>query len=311
MKKIICVCGPTASGKTALGVELALALGGEVVSADSMQIYKYMDIGTAKPDKEEMQGVVHHMLDVVDPGEDYSVSLYSEAAAGCIEDIIARGKMPIVVGGTGLYYDAILKTDGYAPRADASLRGELEAYALEKGDEALFERLKNEDPLAAQKLNVKDRKRVIRALEVFITTGESIVVHNERSRALPKRYDALMIGLSFENRQALYDRIDKRVELMFENGLKEEAESLLKRGVPLKSTAMQAIGYKETVSHLMGECSLEEAIASIQQSSRRYAKRQLTWFRKYENMNWILQPDVPDKDLTRRLSTQYIRDFGI
>jgi len=311
MKKIICVCGPTASGKTALGVELALELGGEVVSADSMQIYRYMNIGTAKPDKEEMRGVVHHMLDVADPGEDYSVSLYSEAAVSCIEDIISRGKVPIVVGGTGLYYDSVLKTDGYAPRPNEALRQSLEEYALQNGDEALFERLEKTDPLAAQKLHVKDRKRVIRALEVFLTTGESIVVHNERSRALPPRYDALMIGLNFENRQALYSRIDKRVELMFEKGLKKEVEELLERGVPLKCTAMQAIGYKETAAHLMGECSLDEAVMNIQQSSRRYAKRQLTWFRKYEKMNWIMQPDVPDLGLLHRISTQYIRHFGI
>ena len=311
MKKIICVCGPTASGKTALGVQLALELGGEVVSADSMQIYKYMDIGTAKPEKEEMCGVRHHMLDVAEPDKDYSVSLYAEAAVACIEDICSRGKVPIVVGGTGLYYDAILKTDGYAPRPDEGLRRELEEFAEANGDEALFERLKREDPLSAQKLNVKDRKRVIRALEVMLTTGESIVIHNERSRALPKRYDALMMGLTFENRQALYDRIDKRVELMFEKGLKEEVETLLKKGLSKNSTAMQAIGYKETVAHLMGECSLAEAIANIQQSSRRYAKRQLTWFRKYENMNWIVQPDVPDMALVRRLSTQYITHFGL
>ena len=285
MNNIICIAGPTASGKTALAVELAKCFDGEVVSCDSMQIYRRMDIGTAKPSPEEQQGIPHHMIDVADPDEDFSVSRYCEMATPIIDDIVARGKTAIIAGGTGLYMDSLIKGNDFAPFPSTGCRERLEAQCDEMGMEYMMHMLREIDPEAAQRIH--DRKRMIRALEVYQETGETITEHNRRTQAIPPRYTPLWFGLDFDPRQALYDRIDLRVELMLRQGLVEEIRSLLDSGIPEKCTAMQAIGYKEFVDALDGRCTIEEAAAQVQQASRRYAKRQLTWFRRNKAMNWL------------------------
>ena len=260
--KIVVITGPTASGKTALGVALAQRLGGEVVSADSMQIYRGMDIGTAKPTPEEMQGVPHHMIDIADPAENYSVSRYAAQAAACVDDILARGKLPIVVGGTGLYIDSLIA---------GRLLGELRKV----------------DPERAARLHPADKKRIVRAMEVYILTGKTITQHDAETRAVPPRYDAAKIALDFADRQDLYDRIDRRVDAMVRQGLFDEVRALLAAGVPADCTAMQAIGYKEAVAAVRGEASPQDAVAAIQLASRRYAKRQKTWFRANPAVQWL------------------------
>ena len=294
MPRIICVAGPTASGKTALAVELAKLTGGEVVSCDSMQIYKRMDIGTAKPTPDEMQGIPHHMIDVAEPDEDFSVSRYCEMATPIVDDIIARGKTVIIAGGTGLYMDSLIKGNDFAPFPSTGVRQRLEEQADREGMEAMLTWLRSVDPEAASKLHLADRKRVIRALEVYLETGETITEHNRRTQAIPPRYDPLWIGLDFQDRSQLYRRIDLRVELMLKAGLVEEIRSLLASGIPAKCTAMQAIGYKEFVAALEGNGTIEDAAAQVQQSSRHYAKRQLTWFRRNKNMNWLIRSENND-----------------
>lgn len=285
MNNIICIAGPTASGKTALSIALARELNGEVVSCDSMQVYKYMDIGTAKPALEERDGIPHHMLDVAEPDEDFSVSRYCEMAAPIVDDIIARGKTAIIAGGTGLYMDALIRGNDFAPFPSTGVRERLEQEPIEE----VYNRLREIDPEAAARLHLSDKKRIIRAMEVYLETGETITAHNLRTQALPPRYKPIWFGLSDENRQDLYDRIDRRVEQMVQQGLLDEIRHLLDRGIPEKATAMQAIGYKEFLQVLHGEDTVENAIAQVQQASRKYAKRQLTWFRRNEAMNWLLR----------------------
>ncbi len=287
MDKIICIAGPTASGKTALAVELAKELGGEVVSCDSMQVYRRMDIGTAKPTKDDMQGIVHHMLDVADPWEEFSVSRYCAMAAPIVDGILARGKTAIIAGGTGLYMDALIKGNDFAPCPSTGVRAQLEAQADREGMEAMRTRLAAVDPDCAARLHLADRKRILRALEVYYETGETITAHNERTKALPPRYSPLWFGLEDENRRDLYARIDLRVDAMLEMGLLEEIRSLLQEGIPEKCTAMQAIGYKEFVAALAGACTVAQAAQQVQQSSRHYAKRQLTWFRRNSAIHWL------------------------
>ena len=288
MDKIICIAGPTASGKTALAVELAKELNGEVVSCDSMYVYKYMNIGTAKPSEEEMQGIVHHMIDVCDPAEDFSVSRYTEMATPIVDDILARGKTAIVAGGTGLYMDSLIRGNDFAPVPATGHREALEAQLQEFGVAPLLAQLQEIDPEAAEKSQGNPR-RIIRALEVYLETGETITAHNRRTQAIPPRYDPLWLGLDFSSRKTLYDRIDRRVEIMLEQGLPEEIRQLLGSGIPKTCTAMQAIGYKEFVDALDGKISMEDAVAQVQQSSRRYAKRQLTWFRRNPQMHWLIR----------------------
>ena len=285
MNNIICIAGPTASGKTALAVELAKRFNGEVVSCDSMQIYRRMDIGTAKPFPEEQQGIPHHMIDVADPDEDFSVSRYCEMASPIVDDIVARGKTAIIAGGTGLYMDSLIKGNDFAPFPSTGCRERLEAQCDEMGMEFMMNMLRDIDPEAAARIH--DRKRMIRALEVYQETGETITEHNRKTQLIPPKYNPLWFGLDFESRQELYDRIDLRVDIMLQQGLVEEIRSLLASGIPEKCTAMQAIGYKEFVDALDGRCTMEEAAAQVQQSSRRYAKRQLTWFRRNKAMNWL------------------------
>ena len=288
MDRIICVVGPTASGKTALAVELAKATNGEVVSCDSMQIYRRLDIGTAKPTVEEMQGIPHHMIDICEPDEDFSVGRYVEMATPIIDDIIARGKTAIIAGGTGLYVDNLIKGGEFAPTPATGCRERLEQRLQDEGLEALITELERIDPVALQK-SQRNPRRIIRALEVYQETGETITAHNERTAAVPPRFDPLWIGTDYENRQDLYDRIDLRVELMVKDGLLEEIRQVLSAGIPENATAMQAIGYKEFIDAMAGRSTMEAAIAQVQQSSRRYAKRQQTWFRRNEKIHWLLR----------------------
>jgi tRNA dimethylallyltransferase len=285
LNNIICIAGPTASGKTALAVELAKKLHGEVVSCDSMQVYKRMDIGTAKPTMEERQGIVHHMLDVAEPWEDFSVSRYCELAGPIVDDIVARGKTAIIAGGTGLYMDSLIKGNEFAPFPSTGMREKLERQADEEGMEAMRLLLRSIDPEAEAR--IQDRKRLLRALEVYYETGETITEHNRKTQQIPPKYTPVWLGLDFEDRQTLYDRIDLRVEIMLRQGLVEEIRSLLDSGIPAKCTAMQAIGYKEFVDALAGQGTIAEAAAQVQQSSRRYAKRQLTWLRRNPSMHWL------------------------
>ena len=307
MNPIICLAGPTASGKTALAVELAKEFDGEVVSCDSMQVYRRMDIGTAKPTKEEMQGIPHHMIDVASPEEDYSVSRYCAQAAPIVEDIVARGKTAIIAGGTGLYMDSLIRGNDFAPFPSTGVRQRLEAQADAEGLEAMADWLRSVDPEAAERIH--DRKRLLRALEVYLETGETITEHNRRTQAIPPRFTPVWLGLDFEDRQQLYDRIDLRVTKMLEMGLLEEIRELLASGVPEKATAMQASGYKEFVDALASRETLEAAADQVRQSSRRYAKRQLTWFRRNKAMHWLIREKQTTGEDIFRSARQVLREI--
>ena len=296
MNNIICIAGPTASGKTALAVELAKELNGEVVSCDSMQVYRRMDIGTAKPTPGEMQGIPHHMIDVAEPEEDFSVSRYCSLAAPIVDDILSRGKTAIIAGGTGLYMDSLIQGNDFAPFPSTGVREKLEQEARAQGIQVLYDRLAAIDPEAAGRLHLSDQKRIIRALEVYLETGETITEHNRKTQLLPPRFSPIWLGLDFENRAELYERIDRRVGIMLEQGLIGEIQGLLSSGIPEKCTAMQAIGYKEFVAALNGECTLEEAADQVRQSSRRYAKRQLTWFRRNKSIHWLTRKPGQDRE---------------
>ena len=309
MNNIICIAGPTASGKTALAVELAKKYHGEVVSCDSMQVYKRMDIGTAKPTAEEMQGIPHHMLDVAQAWEDFSVSRYCAQAAPIVDDIIARGRTAIIAGGTGLYMDSLIRGNAFAPFPSTGVREALEKRAEAEGTQSLLSELAQIDPESAGRLHPSDRKRIIRALEVYRETGITITEHNRRTREIPPKYRPIWLGLDFSDRAALYRRIDRRVEIMLEAGLLEEIRSLLESGIPESCTAMQAIGYKEFLPVLRGERALCDAAAEVCQSSRRYAKRQLTWFRRNQAIHWIVreEDDAPEEII--RQARQILQEF--
>lgn len=307
MKQVVVIAGPTASGKTGLGIALARELDGEIVSADSMQIYRRMDIGTAKATAAERAAAVHHMIDVADPEESYSVARYVEEAAQCCEDIFSRGKTPIIVGGTGLYIDSLLSGRDFAGTdGDEGLRAAIAAEYDEAGGEEMLRRLREVDPERAEKLHAGDKRRIVRALEIYRLTGKTITRHDEETRLLPPRYAAARIVLNFTRREDLYRRIDRRVETMAAAGLFEDVEALLASGLSPACTAMQAIGYKEAVLALRGELSRSEAVALIQQASRRYAKRQLTWFGRWENTLPILWEEEPDFLAALPVSTNFI-----
>lgn len=308
MNQILAIVGPTASGKTRLSVALAEALGAEIVSFDSMQIYRGMDIGTAKPTKEEMRGIVHHMIDVADPREDFSVSRYVEQADAIVQALLAQKKPVILVGGTGLYVDSLVAGREFAPYPETGLREELTHIAETQGIAVLVERLRAVDPEAAEKIHPSNQKRIIRALEVYLETGKTITEHNRETQAKPKKYQPLWIGLDYVNRSALYDRINRRVDMMLEAGLLSEVERLLDSGIPATATSMQAIGYKELVAHLRGEATVQEARDAIALSSRRYAKRQRTWFRRNSEVNWLTLPDEPDFDEVFSQSLRLLTD---
>lgn len=294
--KILVVAGPTASGKTKIGVELAKRLNGEIISADSMQIYKHMNIGTAKPTSEEMQNIPHHLIDFVELGENFSVVQYKEMATKCIEDILSRGKVPIFVGGTGLYINSITEEIKYDETAEnKEIRERLEKIAENEGNERLYAKLKEVDIDTYNRLHLNDTKRIIRALEVFESTGITITEHQKMSKEIEKKYDYRIVGLWME-RENLYNRINLRVDKMIEDGLEDEARNIIEmiknKG---KITSFQAIGYKEFLRYFDGEVSREDAIASIKQESRRYAKRQVTWFKRTNGLKWInIERDIND-----------------
>ena len=302
--RVIVVAGPTASGKTRFGIALARKYGGEIVSADSMQIYRRMDIGTAKATAGEQAAVRHHMIDVCEPWEDYSVSRYVQEASAVCDRLLAEGKTPVIVGGTGLYIDSLLSGRDFAGRqeGDESLRRALGEEYDRRGGEAMLEVLRSFDPERAAKLHPGDKRRIVRAIEVYRLTGKTITQHDRETRALPPRYDSVRFVLNFAARADLYTRIDRRVEAMVEEGLFEEVAGLLASGLSPDCTAMQAIGYKEAALALRGEISRAEAVALIQQNSRRYAKRQLTWFGRDAGAHPILWDKNVDFDAALRLA---------
>ena len=307
MNNIICIAGPTASGKTALAVDLAKELKGEVVSCDSMYVYKRMNIGTAKPTPEEMDGIVHHMIDVAEPDEDFSVGKYCAMAAPIVDDIVARGKTAIIAGGTGLYMDSLIKGNDFAPFPSTGVREKLEAQADAEGMETMIAWLRSVDPEAAARIH--DRKRLLRALEVYLETGETITEHNRRTQAIPPRYNPLWLGLDVVERSELYRRIDLRVDIMLQQGLVEEIRDLLASGIPEKATAMQAIGYKEFVAALNGIGTIEEAAEEVRKSSRHYAKRQLTWFRRNKNIHWLVRRTGQNSEEILQMARHCFREF--
>ena len=308
MNPIICIAGPTASGKTALAVELAKDLSGEVVSCDSMQVYKRMDIGTAKPTEEEMQGIPHHMIDVAEPDEDFSVSRYCCLAAPIVDNIVARGKTAIIAGGTGLYMDSLIRGNAFAPFPSTGVREKLEAQADSEGMEFMLNWLRSVDPESAARLHLSDRKRIIRALEVYLETGQTITEHNRKTQQIPPKYTPLWLGLDFTDRAELYRRIDRRVDMMLEMGLISEIQGLLASGIPSKCTAMQAIGYKEFVAALHGEETIAQAAEEVKKSSRHYAKRQLTWFRRNPKLHWLKRQTGQKNEEILSIARQIIYD---
>ena len=310
--KILVITGPTATGKTAAGVLLAQELCGEVVSADSMQVYRGMNIGTAKAGPEEMQGIPHHMLDVADPRENYSVARYVREADACVQNILSRGKLPVIVGGTGLYIDSLVLGRSFGEvSTDPALRSELSGHYDRIGGDAMLSELAQIDPARAAKLHPADKKRIVRALEVWRATGKTITQHDEETRKLPPRYDAAMLALSFADRAALYRGIDARVDKMIADGLFDEVRALLASGVPDACTAMQAIGYKETVLALRGSLTMAEAADIIKRESRRYAKRQLTWLRAKPALAWFHWGSSQNWSDFRQKSTQFLCSTGL
>ena len=311
-RKVICVVGPTACGKTTLGVLLAKKYGGEVVSADSMQIYRGMTIGTAAPTEAEMQGVPHHMIAVADPAEQWSAAEYVQRATPVVDDILARGRLPVIVGGTGLWMDALLRGHGFAKgSAGGAVRRELETRFEQEGIEPLLAELRQVDPDSAVRLHPADTKRILRALEVYRETGETITAHDERTRSLPPRYDAVWLGLRFADREDMKALIDRRVDAMVRSGLEEEVRALLQSGLPPSATAWQAIGYKEFLGVLEGTATMEQAVAEVKLRSRQYAKRQLTWLRRNPAIHWMEWEKERNFEQALQLSTEILTAAGV
>ncbi|MCX7843143.1 MAG: tRNA (adenosine(37)-N6)-dimethylallyltransferase MiaA [Clostridia bacterium] len=311
MNKVPVIFGPTASGKTRLSIELAKVLDGEIISADSMQVYKYMDIGTAKPTKEEMCGIKHYLMDEINPDEEFSVASYQQRALQYIKQIISKGKMPIVVGGTGLYINSLIYNINFSESiSDWGYREELKQEALQKGNKYLHDKLREVDPEAAQRLHVNDLKRIIRALEVFKYTRKPISYHQKVSRDNPPIYDFVLAGLTMD-RQKLYDRINRRVDSMLESGLVEEVKRLVDMGYDQNSVAMQGLGYKEILAWMKGEISLEEAVYIIKRDTRHYAKRQITWFKRLQNVLWLDMDNFSDICEPVKIIENHIARSGI
>ena len=310
--KILCVVGPTACGKTKMGILLAKGFNGEVVSVDSMQIYRGMTIGTAAPTPDEMDGIPHHMVAIADPEESWSVARFAEEADRCIQDILSRGKLPILVGGTGLYLDAIIAGRTFAGgQAGGAIRAELEAELAEKGITPLLEELSRVDPESAARLHPSDEKRILRALEVWRETGKTISQHNKETQAIPNKYHPIYIGLAFRDREDMKALIDLRVDKMVGEGLVEEIQALLDRGIPRHATALQAIGYKEFLSAMAGEATVGDAIAEVKLRSRQYAKRQLTWLRRNPDIHWIYWEKERDFAAAIQNATDFLSDQGL
>lgn len=309
--RLICICGPTASGKTALSVALAKQLHTEIISADSMQIYRGMDIGTAKPTAAERQGVPHHLLDVCAPGEPFSVARYVELADAAAQDVLSRGMVPIVAGGTGLYMDALIECSTFSgDETDLSVREKYQRMAAEQGNEAVHACLAKVDPEGAERLHPNNLKRVIRALEVYEQTGMTIDAFNRLHKRPAPKYTALKIGVCPAERQTLYDRIDRRVDQMLADGLLEETKRLLDSGA-LAGTAAQAIGYKELLGYLQGDAPLADCVALLKQRSRNYAKRQLTWLKRDDNIHWIYYNNGEELPAILQEATEYLQKHGV
>lgn len=290
-KPLIILTGPTAVGKTKLSIELAKAVNGEIISADSMQVYKHMDIGSAKIKKEEMCGVPHHLIDVLEPDEEFHVVRFQEMAKQAMEEIYAKGKVPILAGGTGFYIQAVVKDIDFSKETEKSpVREELEKLAEEKGYEYLHERLQQVDPKSAEKIHANNVKRVIRALEYFELTGKPISLHNEEEAAKESPYNVAYFVLN-DVRERLYERIDARVDAMLQEGLVEEVSGLAKKGYTKDMVSMQGLGYKEILSYLDGSYTLDEAVYILKRHPRHFAKRQLTWFKREKDVIWVNKQD--------------------
>lgn len=304
--KIIVIVGPTAVGKTYVSVELAKRIDSEVVSADSMQIYKGMDIGTAKITGQEKKGIKHHMIDLINPDEDYSVSDFKDEAEKAIDGLLAMGKTPVITGGSGLYVNSLIyDLDFGQAKSNEKLREYYTYYHREHGEDALFDKLKRIDPASAERIHKNNVKRVIRALEVYDLTGRKFSESYTGIRKKSSKYDCILVGLSMD-RKILYDRINQRVDKMINDGLVEEVKSLLNKGYGKNLISMQAIGYKETIEYLDGNVSLEEAVSILKRNTRRFAKRQFTWFQKDENVKWFQIEDVNKVDDTLENIFEYL-----
>ncbi len=310
MREVIVIAGPTASGKTNLSIELAKRFNGEIISADSMQVYKYMDIGTAKPTEAEMQGIKHYLIDELLPSEEFNVVKFKALAEKYIEEILSKGKQPIIVGGTGLYISSLINNINFSEtESDWELREQLSREAEENGPDYLHDKLKLVDPVSAENIHPNNVKRVIRALEVYYQTLKPISYHNDKSREVPPKYKFILIGLAWD-REKLYERINKRVDMMLEAGLVKEVEGLVETGYAESITSMQGIGYKEIVRYLRGEITLEEAIEIIKRDSRRYAKRQITWFKRINEIKWFSIDNSGNTNNIVETVITYIRSHG-
>ena len=290
-RPLVILTGPTAVGKTALSISLAKAINGEIISADSMQVYKYMDIGSAKIMPEEMDGVSHYLVDILEPTEEFHVVKFQTLAKEAMEQIYAKGKIPILVGGTGFYIQSVLyDIDFTQSEEDETFRAELEQFAKENGNEALFERLRAVDPKSCEIIHANNVKRVIRAIEFYEKTGKRISEHNEEQRENESPYNFVYFVLN-DDRAKIYERIDKRVDKMLVDGLVEEVQHLKDMGCTRNLVSMQGLGYKEILEYLDGECTLEDAVYRIKRDTRHFAKRQLTWFRREKDVTWVSRND--------------------
>lgn len=310
-QKLICIAGPTASGKTALSIALAKLLDTEIISSDSMQLYRGMDIGTAKPDLKERDGIVHHMFDVAEAGEDFSVARYQQMADACVQDILSRGRIPIVCGGTGLYLDALIEGSTFSgDETNREAREKYNVIAREQGPHALHALLRAVDPESADRIHENNVKRVVRALEVYDQTGMTIGEMNAKNKRPEPKYDAILFALCPTERQVLYDRIDKRVDQMEQAGLVEEVRLLWESG-RLTGTAGQAIGYKELIPYLEGKAPLSDCLDTLKRASRNYAKRQLTWLRRDKRVNWLYYNSTEEFSAILQQATEILTARGV
>ncbi len=305
---VIAVVGPTASGKTSLSIEIAKCFSGQVVSADSMQIYEKMNIATAKPTEDEMQGIPHHLIGFQPIDKKFSVAEYVTLAKNCIEKIHNDGDLPVVAGGTGLYVDSLLQNIQFSQEDEnTEIRKELTEIFEEKGAEYMLEWLREIDPQTAERLHLKDKSRIIRALEIYKATGKTMTEQKVLSKTEPSPYNTLYIGINYRDRNVLYDRINRRVDIMVENGLLEEAKDFY--NIDSQKTACQAIGYKELAPYFNNEKTLQECLESLKIETRHYAKRQLTWFRKNENINWVYPDDYENQEDMLKVVFEIINEF--
>lgn len=287
MKPLIILTGPTAVGKTALSIGLAKAVDGEIISADSMQVYRKMNIGTAKIEPSEMQGVRHHLIDILDPGEEFNVVLFKRYALEAMEDIYSRGKIPVIVGGTGFYIQALLYDIDFEDNDnDMSYREELQRLAAKKGNSHIHDMLSKVDPESAKKIHENNVKRVIRALEFYRKTGMKISEHNETEAQKESPYNFEYFVLN-DDRSKLYDRIDRRIDIMLEQGLEAEVRQLVSEGYSRELVSMQGLGYKEIIDYIQGRCSFDEAVYTLKRDTRHFAKRQITWFKREKQVTWV------------------------